>query len=263
VRPARFMRGGGFFGGGSMATRLTIAVAVASIGATAASRFGAGSTVLHLLFTPALTVRGEVWQPFTYALIDPIGGGFGVFSFLISLYFLFAIGGQVEAAVGGRRFLALFVGSAAVGAIASIPFAFLLGSAATTYPGLWVALGALTILFAQIHANQPIYLMFVLPLQGKQLVWVSFGVLALLALTSGLDSILQAFFGMLAALLWSRGSATVRFSPRRAWLRFRAWRIERQLRRRSSKLSVIRGGREDENPPPPRKSEDGGGPWLH
>src|SRR5690606_27278288 len=98
-----------------------------------------------------------------------------------------------------------------------------------------------------------------------QLVWLSFGILALLALTSGsVVPVLAAFFAMVGALIWSRGS--VRFdlaSPRRLWLRFRAWRIERQLRRRSSKLSVIKGGREDENPPPPRKSQDGRGPWLH
>lgn len=255
-----------FGGGGSMATRLTIAVAAISILATAASTFGFGSIVAHLLFTPALAVRGEVWQVVTYTFIDPIGGGFGVFSFLISLYFLYAIGGQVEAAIGGRRLLWFFVGSSAVGAIASIPFAYLLGFASHTQAGLWVALGALTILFAHLYANQPIYIMFVLPLQGRQLVWLSFGVLALLALTSGVASVLAAFFAMLGALLWSRGSMRIELaSPRRLWLRLRAWRIERQLRRRSSKFSVIEGGRgeEDENPPPPRKSHDGRGPWLH
>lgn len=257
------MGGGGIFGGGgSMATRLTIAVAAVSILATAAGTFGAGAIVRHLLFTPALAVRGEIWQPLTYAFIDPIGGGFGVFSFLISLYFLYAIGGQVEAAIGGRRFLAFFAGSAAVGAIAAIPFAYLMGIEAATYPGLWVALGALTVLFAHLYANQPIYVMFVLPLQGRQLVWLSFGVLALLAITSGPGSVLPAFFGMLAGLFWSRGTLRVNLSPRRAWLRFKAWRIERELKRRSSRLSVIKGGRED-GPPPRRKSQDGRGPWLH
>jgi len=238
-----------------MATRLTLAIGALSILVALASRMGGGSLLPHLLFTPALAVRGELWQLVTYALFIPLGSGAGIFGFLLSLYFLYAIGGQVEAVLGSRRFLGFFAGVAALAAVLTIPVAYLFGWQFVTHSGVWVSLSALVILFAHHFAHQPIYLFFVLPVQGRQLILLSFGILGLYALLDGPAQVLPEFFGMVAALAFAYGM----FRPRRAWLRFRAWRIERELKRRHGRFSVIRGGRGEEKP----RRDDEHGPWLH
>jgi membrane associated rhomboid family serine protease len=248
-----------------MALRLAVVVGALSILATAAERIGGSwaTWVDYFRFSPIAVLHGFVWQVVTYALFEPIGGGFGVFNFLISLYVLYVIGGQIEAAVGPKRFLSFYLLSAVVGAVCTLLVAAALGpqSLLYSYPynGLWVGIGAMTVYFAYLYGNQPIYLFFVLPVQGRMLVWVSFGILALLALAGGWMSLLPAFFAMLFAVIKGRGLSLP--SPRRLWLRMRAFWIERQLKRRSSHLSVIRGGREQR--PPPDKPKDGTGPWLH
>jgi len=240
-----------------MAVRLTIAVAAFSILSALSGHLLAN----HMLLTPNRVVAGELWQVVTYALVVPLSGGGAIFSFLISLYFLYAIGSQVEAVLGSRRLLGFYVGTTALGALVTIPVAYLAGRQGATFPGLWVGLGALTVLFAHQYARQPIYLMFVLPIQGKQLIYVSFGILALFAILDGPLFALPAFVGMLAALAFANGL----FRPRRAWLRFRAWRIERELKRRTRRFSVIQGEKKgDANVLPlQRKDDQGSGPWLH
>lgn len=250
MRPARYYGGGGGFGagGGPMATRLTIAIGALSVLVAIGGRMVGGGLLQHLLFTPSMVLRGEVWQILTYAFFIPLGlGGSGIFGFLISLYFLYSIGGQVEAVLGGRRFLRFFVSVAALSAILTIPFSLLFGFQHLGHSGIWVSLGALTILFAHNFAHQPIYLFFVLPVQGRQLIVFSFGILALYAVLSSLWQVFPQLLGLLLALAYTRGL----LQPRRAWLRFRAWRIERELKRRSSRFSVIRGGRDRKDP------------WLH
>ncbi len=257
------MRGGGGFGGfgggGPMATRLTIVIGALSILVAVAGRMGGGTLLGHLLFTPAAVVqRFELWQLVTYALFIPLGSGAGIFGFLLSLYFLYAIGGQVESVLGPRRFLGFFVAVAALAAVVTIPFSYLFGWQYITHSGTWVSLSALTILFAHHFAHQPIYLFFVLPVQGRQLIFISFGILALYAILDGLGQVFPELVGMLSALAFAYGM----FQPRRAWLRFRAWKIERELKRRQSRFSVIRGGREEKKHGSEAK-DDTDGPWLH
>lgn len=251
MRPARYYGGGGGFGsgGGPMATRLAIAIGALSVLVAIGGRMVGGGLLQHLLFTPSMVLRGEIWQVATYAFFIPLGlGGSGIFGFLISLYFLYAIGGQIEGVIGSRRFLRFFVGVAVLSAIVTIPFAYLFGFQHLGHSGIWVALGALTILFAHHYANNPIHIFFVLPIRGKQLIVFSFGILALYAILSSLWQVFPQLMGLLLALGYTRGL----LQPRRTWLKFRAWRIERELKRRTSRFSVIRGGRD--------KKEDR---WIH
>lgn len=258
-------RGGGGFGAGfsmaSMATRLTLAIAGLSIFVAIAGKLVPGGLLRHLLFTPAMVVPGgELWQVVTYALVVPLSGP-GLFFFLISLYFLYAVGNQVELVLGPRRFLGFFIGTTALGAILTIPIAYIFGFQLAVHSGLWAGLGALTILFAHHFGDQPVYLMFVLPVKGRQLIYVSFGIVVLYGILEGISAVLPAFLSMLAALAFAFGL----FRPRRAWLRFRAWRIERTLKRRTRKFSVIDGEKKGSEPTAifPTRRDDRGGPWLH
>jgi len=245
-----------------MATRLTLVIGGLSILVVILQRMVPGGLLRHLLFTPSRVVENfELWQVVTYALVVPLSGA-GIFYFLISLYFLYSIGNQVEAVLGSRRFLGFYVGTTALGALVTIPIAYLFGFPHLIHSGLWAGLGALTILFAHNFGNQPVYLMFVLPVKGQQLIYVSFGILALYALLEGIQVVIPALVSMLAALSFAYGL----FQPRRAWLRFRAWRIERELKRRTRKFSVIEGEKKSNDVTAifPRKREDKDkDPWLH
>lgn len=253
------MSAGGGFGGGHYATRLTFIIAGVSVLVTILGRTGgAGALLSHLLYRPAALLRGELWQVLTYTFVYPLHSQ-GIFGFLISLYFLYMVGSQVEAVLGSRRFLGFFLAIPALAAIVTLPFAYLFGFAGYAYSGLWVALGALTVLFAHNFAHQPIHLMFVLPVQGRTLIWISFGILGLYAVIGGIAGVFPAFLGMLFAVAFNKGL----FQPRRAWLRFRAWRIERQLKRRTGRFSVIDGDRKDEPSDRFRRSDGDRGPWVH
>ena len=250
MRPVRMAGWGGGFGGGHFTTRLTFVIGGLSVLVALIGRADGGGLLRHLLFQPAAVLRGEVWQPFTYALVYPLHAQ-GIFGFLISLYFFYVVGSQVEVTIGSRRFLQFFLLTPAAGALITIPFAYLLGFPGIVVPGLWGALGALTILFAHHFAHQPVYLMFFLPVQGRALVWISFGIAGLYAILGGIGPVFPALVTMLLALGYARGI----LEPRKAWLRFRAKRIERQLNKRAGRFAVIDGERKDDEP---RR-----GPWIH
>jgi membrane associated rhomboid family serine protease len=254
---------GGFGGGGPVTTKLVIGIGAASVVLGLLARTGPGAYLFQqLLFTPADVLGGRLWQVVTYAFVYPfLGDAFRVFGFVFALLFLWSIGGQVEAILGSRRYLGVYVGLAGLGAVITIPFALLLGAADATYDGVWVALSGLIIVFADAFPQQTILLNLFIPVRGRMLIALSFGLLGLMAIATGPASVLPEFFTMVSALAYTRGL----FRPRRAWLRFRAWRIERELKRRSSHLSVIPGDRDRERGPHARdrKPDGRGGPWLH
>lgn len=257
--------GGGIPGGGPVTSKLVLGIGVVSLLLSVAAHTPAGQEALtHLLFTPARVLSFELWQVVTYTFVHPIQL-VGPIGFIFGLLWLWQIGGEVEGFLGGRRYLGFFVASSGLGAILTIPVTVLLDQTGTVHTGLWGANGALTILFARHYAHREIRLFFVLPVKGQWLIAVSFGLLGLFAIASGPVAVLPEFFAMVLALAFASGL----FEPRRAWLRFRAWQIERQLKRRSSRLSVIRGGNGEpgepgeEPPPAPAKKDDSRGPYLH
>lgn len=246
--------GGGFggMGGGPMASRLAIFIAIASVLVAIAGRTGF-SLSRWLLFHPADVLRGMIWQPFTWALFVPLHHPGAIFGFLITLYLLYALGGQVESVLGSRRFIRAYLAITVVSALITTLVYLVLGWPPQQHSGVWVGLSALIILFAHHFAHQPIYLFFVLPVQGRQLILISYGILALYAIIGSVGQVFPEFLGMTSALLWARGGV----NPRRSWLRFRAWKIERELKRRHGRFSVIRGGADKDR----RREEKG--PFLH
>ncbi|HEY0839664.1 MAG TPA: rhomboid family intramembrane serine protease, partial [Vulgatibacter sp.] len=119
--------GGGFGASGPMALRLTFAVGALSVLSAIAANMVPGGLLDHLLLWPDRVIAGELWQVVTYALVVPLPNGGAIFSFLISLYFLYAIGSQVEAVLGSRRLLGFYIGTTALGAIVTVTIAFLFG----------------------------------------------------------------------------------------------------------------------------------------
>ena len=115
---------------------------------------------------PADVVHGFVWQLLTFQFLHG-----GVFHLLINCAMLYIFGRPMEAALGRRGFLTLYLLSGTVGGLAQIGLAY-------TFPhyfGFGPVVGAsadifgLVAAFATMYANQPITMLvaFILPVSMK------------------------------------------------------------------------------------------------
>jgi hypothetical protein len=80
------------------------------------------------------------------------------------------------------------------------------------------------------------------PLSGNALAGIGAGFVILQVLTAGWRSQLPDLFGLVLIYAYVKGA-----SPRRLWLQFQHWRIQRQLRERSKRLRVVRPDRPDQD----------------
>ncbi|ADO74305.1 DUF1751 domain-containing protein [Stigmatella aurantiaca] len=238
----RPMRGsGGGFGGGftgleSTAAKLALALVAGSVMFLLTRNAQGGM----LLLVPG-TLGSLLWQPFTYAFIEtsPLGIIFGTF-------IIWSIGGWLESVWGSRKLLLVGLGCTALaGFLTTLVVTFVVPMAAA-YPGgtvltsiLWVAYG-LTIGRGQTN-------FWGIPLSGNALAGVGAGFVLLSVLTSGgslfegLMRQLPEVLGLVLVFVYVRGA-----SPRRLWLHFQHWRLQRQLRSRSRHMRVVPQERSDD-----------------
>jgi membrane associated rhomboid family serine protease len=200
------------------------------------------STVL----LPERVWTGELWRLVTWVFVvpDPLGLLFGVLAMV--LWF----GPDLVGAWGPRRFLSVYLGLAAATAVVTCLIARLLSPRllGAVYAGWWPMIDALIIAWALIFPFRDLYLFFVLPLRGQNLVYGTIGITLLFAmLPFNLVGFLPHFVAEGLML------ASVRWSPRDLWLRLRYRFLTRKLWSPPSHLRPVqRHRREDE---PPR--------WLH
>ncbi len=237
MRPMRSFGGGGggFPGLESMSAKLAIGLVAGSV-LFLLTRNAQGAL---LLLAPGF-IGSFLWQPFTYAFIEvsPLGILFGAI-------IIWSIGGWLEGMWGSRRLLMVALGctalagllTALVGIFLSVRTVYTGGTVMTTI--LWVGFG-LTIGRGQTN-------FWGLPLSGNAFAGIGVGFVVLSILTSG-GSPAQGFllqlpdvFGVLLIFAYVRG-----VSPRRLWLQFQHWRLQRQLRNRSRNLRVMSSDRPDD-----------------
>lgn len=213
-----------------------------------------------LRLTPAVWLRGFLWQLVTYPFV---GIGAPNFWFLLELLILFMFGRDVLRRLGRRQFWRLLIVTSLVAAVAAVLVSALiqLAAGATSLRGAMILMQGqrmvLTILiaaFATMNRRATILLFFVLPIQARWFLPLEI-VFAFLGFLATHD--LAGFLGLCIAVGFTFGSLTgwraqswlhdFQLRLRQTWLRLRlAW-----LRRRSG-LRVVR---KDE---PPKK-----GPWIH
>jgi membrane associated rhomboid family serine protease len=256
--------GGGFvpvFDPRSWATRIAIfAAALFVFSLVAKQSQDLQRFLLHaFVLSPDRVVHHhEVWQLVTYGVFDAGGlrssGAGDVLWSVLTLFFFWSFGVAVENQVGSRTFLSYVVGFALAGSLFATPIAMLVNQGNFAYDGLAVLFTAFTVVFARLNPDTPILFGFLLPIAGRWLVWLTFALLVLGALSVGSAVPYLPHFGAFgAAELAMRG-----INPRRWYLHFRAWQIERGLRKKASRFTVIPGekGKDDKNDP----NRNG---WLH
>lgn len=202
-------------------------------------------------------LHGEVWRLFTAPLMH-MPSVMGLLFVLLGFYFLTP---TLEQKWGGGRLLRFLIVSSIAGYLFQMGFDLVLPKtvAARVIPEYWFsstpALEAVAIAWALTFRGQTVRLMFVIPVTSTGLIVFVVAVSLLYLVTGEMTSsgLIAPFGGMLCG--WLLGGSTP--SPlRRAWLRLRMKRLEREVSQQkqartkrvaSSGLRVIEGGNDDDD----------------
>ncbi|MBV6458934.1 MAG: hypothetical protein HONBIEJF_02073 [Fimbriimonadaceae bacterium] len=161
-------------------------------------------------------VSQQPWTVLTYQLANA-----SILSIIFGVWWLFGIGNSIEAELGKQRFLAFWtIMSVLAGVMVWV------GSLLTGVPGMlwsaWVPLSALTVAWGTRNPNAQVTFMFILPLTGKWLAWLSailvfFGTTPQLAPFAALPLLLSYLFAAnrLAFAPWSGPSRIDAWEKRR------------------------------------------------
>ena len=162
------------------------------------------------------------WQPFTYTFLNPVGGFFGLISFLFAMFWLYWLGRNYEEFYGSHRLFGLYAMTALAGALVAILlYPLLLNGAeaglaiptgtAPFFPfvGLW---GPVIGLLCAVAALDPRREMGLFLLGNIQLKWIAIGFVVLDVLLTRDVTHLGA-----AAMGWGFGTAQRGGTDLAAW----------------------------------------------
>ncbi len=121
---------------------------------------------------PSLTLRGYVWQPFTYMFLhSPVQ----ISHLLLNLLILWMVGGDLERHWGGRRFFTYYLVCGA-GAGVFVTVAGYLSGASVPTIGASGAIYGLLLAYGIIFSERMILFMLIFPMRARTLSWVLFAV---------------------------------------------------------------------------------------
>lgn len=192
-----------------------------------------GATVMD----PSLVLRGELWRLVSYVFV------LGLWDLLWVALSLVFFGPEVEGRLGTQKFVALYLGAAAVAGV----FLTLVGLVVDR-PGMLLGpvtsdlavLGA----FARFNASATVRLYFVLPVKAVHLLWFVLGIRVLSMweaqrfLWTVVAEMVAAAFGYFAV----RGGMPWNWDDINPVERFKNW----QYRRRMMKFKVHPGGKKSD-----------------
>lgn len=162
----------------------------------------------HLLLEPSAVIRGEVWQIFTYSLINP-----GILSIVFAMLTLWFTGSLLESSYGSRWLTELYWSSVIGGAViaSAVSFTHIFGLRPDAVAvGVWAGIFGLLVAIAMLFGDQEFLLWFVIRIKAKYLVaiYILIAIAVLLKEADNFGALLQ-LSGGLAGFLF------VRFAPRR------------------------------------------------
>jgi membrane associated rhomboid family serine protease len=215
--------------------KLLIALCVAYFLSMLALRGGFTGFYSHLELQPAAVFSGEVWRLLSYGLLH---GSVGHLIGNLLLFYFFGM--EIERQFGARMLWKLTalctLGGGIVAAVASTV------GLASQAPVIGASGGALGVLVAWclVNARRSINLFGILPLTGKQLLYLSVGFELLMAVSPSNNSSAAHLGGMASAWLVITGG----IAPRHWLKKLRLARLRRGMRKQNQpKLSVLRGGK--------------------
>lgn len=184
-----------------------------------------GAYVFNLMpLNPYLAVyKFQVWRLVTYAFAhDPSSPLHVIFNALM----LYMIGPQLEERWGERRFFIFIMTAILMGGLL-VCLCFLIGISKASVLGFSAATMALIIAWGLTFSSQSIYIFGILPLTGRQLVFVTIGLEVLYAVSSNSISSAAHFGGILSAFILSYGL----YKPSRIKQMWYQAKLRRRLRK--------------------------------
>jgi membrane associated rhomboid family serine protease len=164
----------------------------------------------HLLLEPFAVIRGEVWQLFTYSVVNP-----GILSIVFAMLTLWFTGSLLEGNYGSRWLTELYWSSVIGGAViaSAVSFTHIFGLRPDAVAvGVWAGIFGLLVAIAMLFGDQEFLLWFVIRIKAKYLVaiYILIAIAVLLKEADNFGALLQ-LSGGLAGFLF------VRFAPRRGF----------------------------------------------
>jgi membrane associated rhomboid family serine protease len=209
----------------------------------AVTRRGGNAALLQSsVLVPGLVWAGELWRLLTWVFFELDGLGL-IFACLALWWF----GRDLAYAWGPHRFLARYLALAVLTASATCALALvwtdLQGRA---FLGPWPMVDGLIVAWAVLYPHRQILFFFVLPLGGRNLVYVTVGVTLLFGLLDGIGGVVPHLLALAATLVYMRDSSLGYW-----WLRLRLALQTRRPRGSASRLRAV-------------EPDDSGRPrWLH
>ena len=198
-----------------------------------------GALLQALALVPVAVYHGEVWRLFTWPLfqLDPLGLIFGALG-------LFWFGTELVRVWGPGRFLLTCLGLAGAAGLLTCFVALGLSTMqARLFLGVWPVVSALIIAWATYFPGRDVFVYFVLPLRGQNLIYATLAGTLLYTLMGGGTQLVPHFaaqFVMLAAL------RRTTLGP--IWARLKYELAYRRWRRRASKLKAVPPASREETP---------------
>jgi len=181
------------------------------------------------ILVPAAVLEGEIWRLVTWTFLDrdPIG-------LIFAALMLLSFGRDLAWAWGSRRLFLTWLGFGAASGLAAVLLALAIPMP-SAWSGPWALVLALMVAWGLLFPERQMSFWGVLPLTGRNLVWLTIGGTLFYGAFSGLRAMAPHLAAQGLMLLWFRG-----LSLRGAWQSFRIWLGERRMRRRARHLRVVK-----------------------
>ncbi len=188
---------------------------------------------------PVLILRGQLWRLVTWPFFqdDP-------FTLLFGGLMIYWLGQQLAYVWSERRFLLRFFGYAAFASGATTLLSVVWEPASVPHIGIWPIANALIVSWAMLYPDRQVNIWGVLPVTGKTLALLVVGGTVLYAIGGrlGFGAFAPHLFAIAFAWLLSRGAMRGR------WLDAKQWWSDREQKRRSKHLKVVKKDGSDDRP---------------
>jgi membrane associated rhomboid family serine protease len=120
-------------------------------------------------FVPGLILRGEIWRLITFIFVPSSSGS--LLSFVITLYFYYFIGSQLERYWGTARFNVFYFGGVLCSAVMGLIIGFAGGMMYETATMYYVNMSMFFAL-ATLYPDMQVLLFYIIPVKMKYLAWL-------------------------------------------------------------------------------------------
>ncbi len=192
---------------------------------------------------PVAIQRGQLWRLVTWVIVQPDPG-----TLLFGGFMMWWIGQQLSYAWSERRFVGQVLAYTLTAALVTTLLGrFWSDASSVVHLGMWPLVNALLVSWAMLHPEAQVNIWGVLPLTGKSLALLVTGGTVLYAIFSGFAAFAPHLSAL--ALAWAQSRGT---GGGRSWRQAKRWWAEREAKRRSRHLKVVK-----------KNGSDGRSEWRH